>query len=73
MHFSQTGFGIETVQLRQTDQAVDRRSALPACICKRIAVGFRIALSGNDRDFGNVNPLARTITAQQLEQNQHAQ
>jgi hypothetical protein len=40
-HLVQIGFGIETIELRRTDQTVDRRGALAASIGRQLIVpGF---------------------------------
>jgi hypothetical protein len=40
-NFTQIGFGIETIELRRTDQTVDRRGALAASIGRQLIVpGF---------------------------------
>ena len=40
-HLAQIGFGIETVEFRRTNQAVDRRRPLPASIGRQFIVpGF---------------------------------
>jgi len=57
-HFTQIGFGIEAVELRRTDQAVDRRSAFPTSIRSGKQVVLPAQSYAAQRAFGGVMPRA---------------